>query len=133
MIRYVIVSLCIGLLFGILDGLINGNPIAIKRYEVFKPISRNRINIPVGIISDIVYGFIINGLFIVLYNSIPGDIALIKGVVFTGIIWIFRVLMNSVSQWMMFNIPIKTILYSLISGLLEMTIIGIIVGIFSKR
>ena len=133
MIRYVIVSLCIGLLFGILDGLINGNPIAIKRYEVFKPISRNRINIPVGIISDIVYGFIINGLFIVLYNSIPGDIALIKGVEFTGIIWIFRVLMNSVSQWMMFNIPIKTILYSLISGLLEMTIIGIIVGIFSKR
>jgi hypothetical protein len=48
MTRYVIVSVIGGVLFGVLDGLINGNPFAQKLFQVYKPISKTTINIPVS-------------------------------------------------------------------------------------
>ena len=38
--RYVIVSIISGLLFGTMDGLINGNPLGKRLFEVYKPIAR---------------------------------------------------------------------------------------------
>jgi len=40
MVRYIIVSIVSGILFGVLDGLINANPLAQRLYEVYKPISQ---------------------------------------------------------------------------------------------
>ncbi|MBN2533200.1 MAG: hypothetical protein JXB88_09930 [Spirochaetales bacterium] len=56
MVRYFIVSLVNGILFGIMDGVIHANPIAQKLFEVYKPIAKTSINAPAGIIIDIVYG-----------------------------------------------------------------------------
>ena len=39
MIRYIIVSIASGVLFGAMDGLINANPLAQRLYEVYKPIT----------------------------------------------------------------------------------------------
>ena len=39
MISYIIVSLVSGILFGVLDSLINANPFARRLYEVYKPIA----------------------------------------------------------------------------------------------
>ena len=51
MTNYIIVSIISGILFGILDGLINANPIAVRLYEVYKPIARIKINFVAGISS----------------------------------------------------------------------------------
>jgi hypothetical protein len=57
MTRFIIASVLTGLIFGVLDGLINGNPLATKLMECYQPIAKQSINIPAGIIIDLVYGF----------------------------------------------------------------------------
>ena len=129
MIRYIIVSIASGILFGILDGLIHANSLAQRLYEAYKPIARTSINPLAGIVIDLVYGFIMAGVFLLLYKSMPGETGLVKGVSFAFLVWFFRVVMYTASQWMMFNAPVEALLYSLVTGLGEMLILGILYGL----
>jgi len=129
MTSYILVSLSSGILFGILDGLINANPLANKLFEIYKPIAKTSLNFIAGILIDLAYGFILAGLFLLAYPSLPGEVGLAKGVSFALIVWFFRVVMNVASQWMMFKVPLKTLLYSLLAGLAEMLILGMFYGL----
>ncbi len=80
MTSYIIVSLISGVLFGVLDGLINANPLAVRLYEVYKPIAKTSVNFIAGIAIDLAYGFILAGLFLLLYPALPGASGLVKGV-----------------------------------------------------
>lgn len=133
MIRYIVASVLTGVLFAILDSVINGNPLAVKLMECYKPIAREGINIPAGIAIDLVYGFVISGVYLLLIPVLPAGSWFIKGVVFGTGIWFFRVVMNVVSSWMMFNIPCKTLIYILLAGLAEMILLGILNGLVLKR
>ena len=128
MIRYIIVSIVSGILFGILDGVINANPLAQRLYEVYKPIARTSVNPLAGIVIDLVYGFVMAGVFLLLYNSLPGETGLVKGVSFAFLAWFFRVVMSTASQWVMFKVPVKALLYSLVTGLGEMLVLGVLYG-----
>ena len=132
MIRYILVSVVSGILFGILDGVINANPLAQKLYVVYKPIARTSINPLAGIVIDLVYGFIMAGVFLLLYKSLPGETGLVKGVSFALLAWFFRVIMQAASQWVMFNVPIEASLYSLAAGLGEMLVLGVLYGLTLK-
>ena len=101
MTTFVIVGIISGFLLGIMDGIINANPLAIKLFEVFKPIAKTSINMIAGIMIDIAFGFLLAALFILLSPSLPGEAGLVKGVSFAFIIWFLRVVMSVVSQWMM--------------------------------
>lgn len=132
MTQYLIISVISGILFAVLDGVINANPLARRLYEVYKPIARTSINPIIGVAIDLVYGFVMAGLFLLLYNSLPGVTGLVKGLSFAGIIWFFRTVMYAASQWVMFKIPIKTLLYSLLAGIGEMLILGVLYGLTLK-
>lgn len=132
MVRYIIVGIISGILFGIMDGLINANPFAQKLFEAYKPIAKTSINIPAGVIIDLIFGFVMAGLFLLLYKSLPGETELIKGLSFAGIAWFFRVVMSVASSWMMFNAPANTLIYSLVAGLGEMLVLGILFGLTLK-
>jgi hypothetical protein len=132
MITYIIVSIISGVLFGVLDGLINVNPLAQSLYEVYKPIAKTSINALAGITIDLIYGFVMAGVFLLLYQSLPGEVGLVKGVCFAMIIWFFRVVMYVASQWVMFNVPVNALLYTLVTGLGEMLILGILYGLTLK-
>jgi hypothetical protein len=132
MVRYIIVSISSGILFGILDGLINANPLAQKLYAVYKPIARTSINVPAGIAIDLAYGFIMAAVFLLIYQSLPGQSGIVRGITFALIVWFFRVVMSAASTWMMFNVPLQTILYILATGLVEMLILGILYGLTLK-
>ena len=132
MITYIIVSIISGVLFGVLDGLINVNPVAQSLYEVYKPIAKTSINALAGITIDLIYGFVMAGVFLLLYQSLPGEVGLVKGVCFAIIIWFFRVVMYVASQWVMFNVPVNALLYTLVTGLGEMLILGILYGLTLK-
>jgi hypothetical protein len=129
MTSYIIVSVISGILFGILDGLINANPIANKLFEVYKPIAKTSINFVAGMIIDLAYGFILAALFQLIYASLPGEIGLVKGISFALMVWFFRVVMSVASQWMMYKLPLKALYYTLLTGLGEMLILGILYGI----
>jgi hypothetical protein len=132
MIGYIIVSIVSGILFGILDGVINANPLAQRLYEVYKPISRTSINLLAGILIDLVYGFIMAGVFLLLYSSLPGETGFVKGVSFALLVWFFRVVMSAASQWVMYKVPVAALLYSLVAGLGEMLILGVLYGLTLK-
>jgi Family of unknown function (DUF6789) len=132
MIRYIIVSVVGGILFGILDGAINANPFAQRLYEVYKPIARTSVNPLAGIVIDLVFGFVMAGLFLLLYRSLPGGTGLVKGVSFALLTWFFRVVMYAASQWVMFNVPVEALLYTLVTGLGEMLILGVLYGLTLK-
>jgi hypothetical protein len=131
MIGYIIVSIISGILFGVLDGVINANPLAQRLYQVYKPIAKTSINPLAGIMIDLVYGFVMAGVFL-LYKSLPGETGLVKGMSFAFLVWFFRVVMYTASQWVMFNIPIEALLYSLVTGLGEMLILGVLYGLTLK-
>lgn len=129
MVGYVIGSIAGGLLFGLMDGLINANPLAVRLYAVFKPIARTTINAPAGLVVDLVYGFILAGLFLVLYPSLPGPTGWVKGLTYGLLVWFFRVVMGVISQWMMYTLPVDALLYTLAAGLLEMLVLGLLFGL----
>jgi hypothetical protein len=132
MINYIIVSLVTGVLFGFLDGFINANPLAQKLFEVYKPIAKTAINIPLGFIIDISYGFLMTGIFFLLYKSLPGQTGLVKGISFGIPVWIFRVVMYAASQYMMFEVPVPAVGYMLTTGLAEMVALGALIGLLLK-
>ena len=132
MARFILISLISGILFAMLDGLINGNPFAQKLMECYKPIAKPSVNIPVGIAIDIFYGFVMCGIFLLIYNSLPAESPLIKGIIYGLFIWFFRVIMSVLSIYMTQQVPAKTLIYILLSGLVEVLIIGMFYGLTIK-
>ena len=132
MIRYSLVSILSGILFGTLDGLIHANPLAQKLYAVYQPISKASINVPAGIIIDLIYGFILAAIFIRLYPSLPGSTGILKGLSFAVLAWFLRVVMSAISDWMMFTVPLQAIGYSVLTGLGEMLVLGVLYGLTLK-
>ncbi len=128
MIRYLIISAVSGVLFGILDGAINANPLAQRLYAVYRPIARTSINVGAGIAIDLAYGFILAGVFLLLYGSLPGGGGVGKGVSFAVLVWFFRVVMGAASQWVMFKVTAPAVAYSLVTGFIEMLILGLFYG-----
>jgi len=130
--HYVIVSIISGLLFGTIDALINGNPLAKRLLEVYKPIARTAINVPAGMVIDLAYGFILAAVFLLLYTALPGNSGLAKGLSFAVMVWFFRVVMYSLSQWMTVNISWQAVVYLLVAGLAEMAVLGVLFGLALK-
>ena len=132
MTEFIIISISSGILFAILDGVINANPLAQSLYQVYKPIAKTSINPLAGIVIDLLFGFIMAGIFLLLYNSLPGEVGLIKGMSFAIMVWFFRTVMYVASQWVMFIVPVKTLVYSLGAGFGEMLILGMLYGLTLK-
>ncbi len=128
-IMYIVISLVSGILFGMLDGLINANPLARRLYAVYQPIAKESLNIVAGVLIDLAYGFILAGIFLLLYPSLPGGIGLLKGLSFAALVWFLRVAMSAASSWMTYKVPARTLLYGLLAGLAEMLVLGILYGL----
>lgn len=132
MLRFFIVCLANGMLFGMLDGIINANPLAQKLFVVYKPIAKEAINVPLGIVIDLAYGLIMGLIFLFLYKAFPGESGIVKGLLFGTVVWFFRVFMNTMSQLMMYKVPASALLYMALTGLVEMLIIGLVYGAFLR-
>jgi len=128
MIKYALVSITSGLLFGIMDGLINANPVAEKFYDLNLAIRRTSVDIVAGVLIDLAYGFILAATFVILYKSLPGRAGLVKGVSYAVLVWFLRVVMSAASQWMTLNVPASALLYGVLMGFGEMVVLGILYG-----
>ncbi len=129
MLRYTVISLVSGLLFGVLDGVLNGNPLARSLFDVYQPIARTSINVVAGMMIDLMYGFVLAGMFMLLSPALPGSSGLVKGLSFAAGLWFVRVVMGAASTWMMFKVPAGMIAYVITTGLVEMLALGILYGI----
>ena len=127
--RFLIVSIASGLLFAVLDGLVNANPLAQRLYAIYRPIARKSVNVTAGILIDLCYGFALAGLFLLLHGSLPGSAGWLEGLGFGLVVWFLRVVMYSLSNWMMLDVPLAAVGYSLASGLAEMLLLGLLYGL----
>jgi hypothetical protein len=130
--RYILISVGGGIIFGALDGLINDNPYAQQLYSVYQSIARTSINIAAGIGIDLAYGFILSTIFLLLHSALPGESGIMKGLSYAVLIWFLRVVMSAASTWMMFTVPIQVINHSILTGLLEMLVLGVLYGLTLK-
>jgi len=130
MVTYLGVGIGSGLLFAILDGAANANPLARRLYRVYGALAKERVNVPAGFAIDIAYGLAMAALFKTLHGSLPGgDTGVLKGLCFAGIAWFFRVAMSVASEWMTRKVPPLALLYTLGAGLMEMVILGVLYGL----
>jgi hypothetical protein len=128
MLRYVMVSIAGGILFGFMDGLIHANAWAQELYAVYKPIAKESINVWLGISADLFYGLITAGIFLQLYSSLPGSNGILKGISYAVLMGFFRVGMSVIGEWVTTVVPTKTLMYTLITGCLEMLLLGVVYG-----
>lgn len=129
MMRFILVGLGSGILFGVMDGLINANPLAQKLYKVYQPIARKSISVPTGVAIDLIFGLAMAGIFLLLRKALPGESWIVKGLAFGLMAWFFRAAMQAASQWVMFDVPAGTLLYTAACGLAEMLILGLLYGL----
>lgn len=126
---YIIVSVGSGLLLAVLDGLLNANPLARRLYRAYEPITRKSIPIVRGILIDIAFGFVLAGLYLILYRGIPVPPGIARAMAFGFIVWVLRSLMTTFSHWTMYDIPARTHLYALFAGLLQSLVVSLFYGL----
>lgn len=133
--RYVMTSWIGGILFWIMDGIINGNPYAKKLYKAFRSSTDTKIsiNITKSFFVYLVYGCAMVGIFSLLYKSLPGKTGISKGLSFGIMVWFFRGFMTIMSQWTLYTIPINSMAYWISTGIFEGLIIGTLFGLLLKR
>jgi hypothetical protein len=113
-------------------GLINANPLAQELLSVYSSLARPSINAAAGLAIDVVYGFVLAGLVLILYFSLPGESGIRKGISFGLMTWFLRVVMQAASTWVMFMVPGNTLLYLILAGFGEMVVLGVFLGVMLK-
>lgn len=121
--RLLAVGLAAGMLFAIGDALLNANPLAQHLYAIYRPLSRQSVNAPLGLVFDLISGVVMALLFAELRPVLPGGV-FAKGAAFGVMAWFFRAAMGAASQVVMLRIPLATVAYGLAAGLLEMVALG---------
>jgi|GEM_PF-467382 len=130
--RILWVGVVVGVVFIILDALINANPLGIKALEFYTSIMRDGILMPVGIVSDLVSGFVITFFFALFYKSLPSSSGIVKGIIFGLILGYLRVVMNVAAHFTMFKMPLGSMFYALGSGIVEMVVLGFLAGLLYR-
>ena len=126
--RILLTGTWVGIVFAILDGLLNANPVARRVYAFYRPIARQSVNAPLGLSFDILSGVVMGMLYVALMPALAGR-PVVKGAAFGVMVWFFRVAMGAAAQSLMFNVPRSALAYTLLAGLVEMTILGSLYGL----
>lgn len=129
MVNYFFAGVASGALFGVLDRIIKQNPVAERLYQRVKyPVAGPR-RYPDAIFVDLVYGAVMVAAFLLVYNRLPGDSTLAKGISFGLVIWFFRIGLNAVFLGYRFRLNHRLLLYLLVTGLGEYLAQGLLIGL----
>jgi len=125
-------SLIIGVFFIILDGCsaIILSPVYARfsGLEIFKTAP----SIRAGLLFDVLNGFILVTVFMVIQEGLPGGL-IVKGIYFGFIVGLFRVLMNAFSSYVMYNIPPTLLIYSSLVWYVEIIVLGVLTSLVYQR
>jgi len=125
MLTYLIAGFAGGVIFVLLDFVLNVNPLAQRLAQPYKPIARKAMPLAAAILIDVLSSLAMAGIFLMLRPAFPGSKIVGAGLSFGLLAWFFRVLMGSLSHWIMFETPPTTHLYAIAAGLLEMVALGL--------
>ncbi len=129
MLRQILVGLLAGVVFLVLDGILNANPLAQRLYAVYQPIARPSVNALAGSAIDLAYGVILALLFVTLRESLPGQTILTKVLSFGLIVWFLRVCMRVAGEWVTTTVPPSVHAYTLAGGLVQILLVAGIIAL----
>jgi len=101
-------------------------------YYSYLPIWQTPPNVIAGIVFDIINGFIVVGIFIIIKDGIPKE-GWKKGAYYGAIMGIFRVVMFTFTIVVLLNVPILIVMLNLIAGFVESLILGIVTEFLSRK
>lgn len=127
-----LLCLFIGIAFGILDWIVYANPMVKNLKNIYEPVSRGLIHVTANFFIDIIYGIILCVFYLLLYNSLPGY-GIVKGLIYGILMWFLRIAILTFTQWMVYTTSIGAIIYMVFAGLIEMIIIGVLIGLLIRK
>ncbi len=89
-------------------------------------------DIMAGMVFDIVNGFILVGVFSVIYTGLPGT-GWRKGLNYGLIVGLLRVVMMSFSVIVMYSVPLGFVVATLITGYIEIVILCVILSTIYEK
>ncbi len=128
MLRQIVVGLVAGIVFLVLDGVLNANPLAQRLYAAYQPILRPGANALAGSVVDLAYGLVLVWLFSTLWTSLPGATSLTKALSFGLMVWFLRVCMRVAGEWVMTVVPVPVHAYTLAAGLVQALVVAAIIA-----
>jgi hypothetical protein len=78
-----------------------------------------------GLIFELINGFILAVIYAVIHPSLPGQ-GWKKGISYGLLVWGLRVVMGAFSTYMMTDVPPASIAITVVTGLIEVLILGIV-------
>ena len=133
MLRQIVVGLAAGVVFLVLDGLVNANPLARQVYVAYQPIARTSVDAVAGSLIDLAYGLILVALFVTLRHCLPGRRDLMKGLSFGAMVWFLRVAMRVAGEWVVTTVPASAHAYTLLAGLVQTLTVAVVVALLLPR
>jgi hypothetical protein len=81
-----------------------------------------------GVIFELINGFMLAVIYAVIHPSLPGQ-GWKKGISYGLIVWGLRVVMGAFSTYMMTDMAPVSIVINVITGLIEVMILGIVIAV----
>ncbi len=124
---YILVTFLGSLGFGDGRDRFDANPLSL--FQVYKPFARTAVDRGQVLLVDWLYTFVLAGIFLLLFKSLPGKIGFVQGISYGVIVWFCRVVVDVGSQWVFFDVPGTALVYTLFVGLLQMVVLGAFFGL----
>lgn len=119
-----ILFLVFDMLFGSLGGFIGAQVFGLP----FDQPSGIEAKIQYGLIFELINGFMLALIYALIHPSLPGQ-GWKKGISYGLIVWGLRVVMWAFSTYMMFDIPTVSIVITVVTGLIEVLILGTVIAV----
>jgi hypothetical protein len=132
--RLVVAGIAASVLFLVLDAVL-GTAGGFIGAEVFGlPVEQPpgfEAKVRYGLIFELINGFMLAVIYAVIHPSLPGQ-GWKKGISYGFLVWGLRVVMGAFSTYMMTDMPPILIAITVVTGLIEVMILGIVTAVIYR-
>jgi hypothetical protein len=120
-----ILFLVLNAIFGMLGGLIGMQLFGLPLEQP------SEVKMMIGPIFELINGFMLALIYAIIHPDLPGQ-GWKKGVSYGLIVWGLRVVMWAFSNYMMTDMPPVLIVITVVTGLIEVLILGVVIAAIYK-
>lgn len=130
--RLLVAGIVASVLFLVLDAIFGmiGGLIGMQLFGL--PLEQpSEVKMMIGPIFELINGFMLATIYAIIHPSLPGQ-GWQKGVSYGLIVWGLRVVMWAFSNYMMTDMPPVLIVITVVTGLIEVLILGVVIAAIYK-
>ena len=130
--RFLVAGIVASILFLVLDAIFGmlGGLIGMQLFGL--PLEQpSEVKMMIGPIFELINGFMLALIYAIIHPDLPGQ-GWKKGVSYGLIVWGLRVVMWAFSNYMMTDMPPVLIVITVVTGLIEVLILGVVIAAIYK-